>query len=128
MYYPLVERLLHRFSVAFLLGVSQLLPILLLVLLAHRTVAQDLTKLGPTRWEDWLALAALPLLSLAANAFSYLAIREKNASLVALLEISYPLFTILFAYLLFREFQLTTASTFGAILMLGGAALLALGK
>ena len=122
--YPLVEKLLEKFSVAFVLILSQLLPVLVILFLFPRQVAQDVTKLDQIDWDDWIGIAVVPVLSLVANGLSYLAIRHKNASLVAFIEIAYPLFTLIFAYLLFREFQLTAISMVGALLILVGVIVL----
>lgn len=49
-----------------------------------------------------------------------LSIREKNATMAAMIEITYPLFTALFAYLFFRETQFNTGTLAGALLILAG--------
>jgi drug/metabolite transporter (DMT)-like permease len=52
----------------------------------------------------------------------------KNPTLVSLIEISYPLFVIIFTWILFREFQLTPSTLFGAVLILAGVVILTLGE
>jgi drug/metabolite transporter (DMT)-like permease len=59
---------------------------------------------------------------------TYAAMSAKNPTLVSLIEISYPLFVIIFTWILFREFQLNTATLFGAVLILAGVAILVLGE
>src|SRR5690606_32944924 len=56
----------------------------------------------------------------------YIAIQMKNASLVGLIEITYPLFTLLFAYLLFRDVQITPWTAAGGMLILSGVAIIAM--
>jgi drug/metabolite transporter (DMT)-like permease len=55
--------------------------------------------------------------------FNALAINQKNATLASLLEISYPLFIILFTALFFREIHLDLVGMIGAILILLGCVL-----
>lgn len=50
----------------------------------------------------------------------YVAIARKNATLAALVEISYPFFVALFARLFFRETHLDPASLLGGLLIASG--------
>ncbi len=54
----------------------------------------------------------------------YSSISVKNASLSSLIEMSYPLFTVFFAWLFFREFHLNLTVAFGSLLILGGVAMI----
>ncbi|MEM6781384.1 MAG: EamA family transporter [Pseudomonadota bacterium] len=54
----------------------------------------------------------------------YFAIAEKNATLANLIEISYPLFTLLFAWVLFKEVQLNLYAGLGGLLIFSGIALI----
>jgi drug/metabolite transporter (DMT)-like permease len=56
----------------------------------------------------------------------YMAISMKNATLANIIEITYPLFTLLFAYIIFREIQLNIATMAGAGLVIAGVTLIAL--
>lgn len=47
-------------------------------------------------------------------------ISAKNATLASLIEISYPLFTFLFAWLIFNQIQLTYMTAAGAALIFAG--------
>jgi drug/metabolite transporter (DMT)-like permease len=51
-----------------------------------------------------------------------MAIGEKNATLASLIEISYPFFVAVFAWLFFRETQFTWPTVFGGVLILSGVA------
>lgn len=57
-----------------------------------------------------------------ANTFILLATRAKNATMAAMIEITYPLFTALFAYILFKETQVNAGTLAGAALVLSGVA------
>lgn len=66
-----------------------------------------------------LLIASVSVFMLA-ELFIALSIVSKNATLAGLIEISYPIFIALFAYLLFRETELNTGVAMGgAIIMLG---------
>lgn len=58
---------------------------------------------------------------------TYAAMGAKNPTLVSLIEISYPIFVVLFAWLFFGEMQLTTVTLCGGILVLAGIAVIILG-
>jgi len=60
------------------------------------------------------------LVLVVAEIFIALSITHKNASLAGLVEISYPLFIALFAFLLFKESQLTIPTALGGLLILSG--------
>lgn len=58
----------------------------------------------------------------------YLAIGEKNATVASLIEISYPLFVALFAWVFFRETQFNWQTAVGGGLILCGVAVVFLGN
>jgi drug/metabolite transporter (DMT)-like permease len=59
---------------------------------------------------------------------TYAAMGAKNPTLVSLIEISYPLFVVLFAWIFFREMQLNPRTLFGGLLVLFGVAVIVLGE
>lgn len=72
-----------------------------------------------------LMLAGLVALSGIIGMFLiYVAISYKNATLVNLIEISYPLFTLGFAWLLFKDIQINWTQAFGGLLVFSGIALI----
>lgn len=52
----------------------------------------------------------------------FLGIEQKNATLVSLIEISYPIFVCLFSFLFFKDMQLNWATATGAFLIFAGIA------
>ncbi len=59
-----------------------------------------------------------------ANYFIFVSISMKNATLTNLIEISYPVFTVLFSWLIFKEFHLNLATSLGALLIFSGVTLI----
>lgn len=58
------------------------------------------------------------------NLFIFKAINEKNATSANLIEITYPVFTALFVFLLFKEIQITIYTIIGAALIFSGVAVI----
>ena len=82
-------------------------------------VKQDVAVLTTNRNVLYIGIAAL-LSATAGNLFIALSIQAKNATFAALIEESYPLFTILFGYLLFKENYLTPGVAIGALMIIIG--------
>lgn len=57
-----------------------------------------------------------------ANVFILLSIKAKNATMAGMIEITYPLFTAIFAWVLFKEAQMTTGTLIGFVLIVTGVA------
>jgi drug/metabolite transporter (DMT)-like permease len=84
---------------------------------------QNWLKLG----ESWSVIGLLLLcllVSTGACVFNAFAINQKNATLASLLELSYPLFIILFTGLFFRQVHLNPISAAGAALVFFGCILI----
>ena len=54
----------------------------------------------------------------------YYSISMKNATLTSLVEITYPLFTAIFAYVLYREVQVNLWTAFGGLMIFSGITLI----
>jgi len=67
-------------------------------------------------------LAACVFIVMIANVFILLSIKAKNATMAGMIEITYPLFTALFAWALFKESQMTTSTFIGFALIVAGVA------
>lgn len=70
----------------------------------------------------FLIIAALCFV--AGNICIFTSVQLKNAALANIIEISYPFFTVLFTWLLFREFSLNPATIIGGILVMAGTGLI----
>jgi drug/metabolite transporter (DMT)-like permease len=55
---------------------------------------------------------------------TYQAVGAKNATLASMIEISYPLFVVIFTWLFFQEFQLNAMTCLGAFFVIVGVMLI----
>lgn len=123
-HYPLVDHALKKLSLPGVLLLTAL-PILLLALLAQRQLANDIGVLHAASWPERLLLMAPAFTSLLGSVLLFAAIGSKNATLASLIEISYPAFVALFAWLLFKEVHLTPSALLGGALVMTGVVLIA---
>ncbi|QKT04447.1 EamA family transporter [Ectothiorhodospiraceae bacterium 2226] len=124
-HYPLVEHALRKVSLAAVLLLTAL-PILAVAVIYRHNLARDLVLLGELDWRARLPIFALALTSLGGTVLLFTTIGNKNATLASLIEITYPLFIVLFTWLLFRQVHLTPAvAAGGALIMLGAALIIA---
>ncbi len=70
----------------------------------------------------WLAVAVAA--TTAGNFLIFLAIEGKNATLASLIEITYPFFVALFAWLFFRDVQLSWPTAMGGAFVLTGVTII----
>ena len=122
-HYPLIDFAMKRLSIYSVLLIS-VLPVLFLVPMFLRDLARDVDvfKLLPTN-EQWL-VAAIGLTSTLGAVLLYLSVNSKNATLASLIEITYPVFVVLFAYLFFRQVHVNTSVILGGLMILVGAGLI----
>lgn len=122
-HYPLLDFAMKRLSVYSVLLLS-VIPILLVMPLFLRELAADVDVFRslPTT-EQWIILA-VAITGTAGVILAYLSISNKNATLASLIEISYPIFVVLFAYLFFRQINFNLSVIIGGLLMLSGAAII----
>lgn len=123
-HYPLVDHALKKLSLPGVLLLTAL-PILLLSLLTLRQLHDDIGVLQASSWSERLLLLAPALSSLTGSVLLFAAIGSKNATLASLIEISYPAFVALFAWLLFKEMHLNANALLGGALVMSGVVLIA---
>ena len=94
--------------------------ILLLITLPfwYKTVISDIQNLLTTSNEVRVSVVLMMFTSILGTVAVYKAIHMSNATYASLIEIAYPIFVALFAYLIFKENHLTWE------VMLGGAFIL----
>jgi drug/metabolite transporter (DMT)-like permease len=119
--YVLDEQVYRHVSVPTTLAVHTLIISIVASLVAWRqgVVAADFNTILTSRRVAWL-FASCGLTFILAEFLISFSISAKNATLAALIEISYPLFTTLFAYLVFNEGQLNLGTSIGGFLIGGG--------
>lgn len=125
-HYALSGRALQTLSPAALMVVLSACQLVIFsgVVLASGTARQLAPRaLGPLAWQ----LAAIVALSAAANWCVGASIQGRNATLAGLVEMTYPLFTAAFAFLLFREIHVSPTSAAGGALVVVGLGLVVAG-
>ena len=124
--YTLVEKLLsYTFTTPFIMVAISLLQAALFGFFL--TVTGGWEKNFAVIRELPLAFYILILGGLAffvGNFLIFEAINLKNASYANLIEISYPLFTVLFSYLIFKNFEITVPAAIGGLLIFSGITLI----
>ncbi|MDV3239720.1 MAG: EamA family transporter [Gammaproteobacteria bacterium] len=126
-HYPLVDQALKKLSLPGVLVLTTL-PVLVLVPLFARQLRGDIGVLAAADWPSRLLLLAPAFTSVAGAVLVYAAIDAKNATLASLIEISYPAFVALFAWLMFRETHLNPGALLGGALIMTGVMLIARGN
>lgn len=122
-HYPLVDHALKKLSLVSVLLLTAL-PIVALALFFHRTLAADYAAWATLDTGPKVKVLALALTSLLGSVLLFLSIAGKNATLASLIEISYPVFVAMFAFVLFREIHVNTSVIIGGLLVFAGVALI----
>jgi len=122
-HYPLIDFAMKRLSVYSVLLLS-VIPVVLVMPVFTRQLGHDVEifRALPVK-EQWL-IALVGLTSTLGAVLLYVSINSRNATLASLIEITYPLFVVLFAYLIFRQYHLSLHVITGGILILLGAGLI----
>lgn len=125
LHYPLIEHALRRVSLPTVVLLTAL-PMALVALAFPARLHTDWRAVMQLPAGERALIAAIALTSLAGTVLLYLAVRGRNATLASLIEISYPAFVALFAWLLFRDWQLNSGVLLGAALVFAGTAIIIL--
>ena len=123
LHYPLIEHALRRVSLTTVVLLTAL-PMALVALAFPARLAADWRTVSNLPAGERLLIGAIALTSLAGTVLLYVAVRGRNATLASLIEISYPAFVALFAWVLFREWQVNAGVLVGAALVFGGTMLI----
>lgn len=105
------------------LGTVLSLPVYLLLVGSLGEAQRNLSILAGDRWLAFYALASA-LILVVGVLLVYGAIAGKNAALASFVEIAYPVFTVAFAWILFRDVQVTWLHVAGGLLVLAGVGLI----
>ncbi|HEV7449024.1 MAG TPA: EamA family transporter [Candidatus Paceibacterota bacterium] len=119
--YVLSEQIFKQISIPTLLTINAAIiaVVAFVASVATGNLKPDLAAIGSSNKLLGLIVAGA-LVLMVAEMFISLSITSKNATLAGLIEISYPLFIALFAYLLYKESQLTLPTAIGGLLILSG--------
>ena len=123
--YLFYEKILSRISVSTLYFIDLTIGAIVFLIFASLsgTFIKDLQMIQHSKNLLLLVLATV-ITSILANLFIALAIQSKNATLSTLIEISYPIFIILLAWILFKENNLTPSVILGGGLIFTGIAVI----
>ncbi len=121
-----LEKLLEKdFPVSLLMALESCLALPLFLGLSYiRGTAKFGFDMIKNNNDVVLLVFAVSASFLAATFFIFHSIQAKNATLAGLIEVSYPIFTILFTWLFFKQFHLNLYSGIGGVLILGGIAVI----
>ena len=122
-HYPLIDHALKKLSLFSVLLIT-VLPLLILVPFFSNDIAQDLKTFNQLPGFDKLAIASIAITSVLASVLLFMSINNKNATLASLIEITYPVFVVLFAFVIFRQIHLNASVITGGMLIMAGAALI----
>ncbi|MBI1216135.1 MAG: EamA family transporter [Alphaproteobacteria bacterium] len=121
--YVLYEQLLRTMSSAsaMLFSASGATLVYYLISYSRKTVGHD-WKLVTAGGRETMMIGGVILINALANLLLLMSMKEKNATVSGLVEISYPLFTALFAWMFLKENQMSPGTALGAVLILSGVA------
>lgn len=123
LHYPLIEHALRRVSLTTVVLLTAAPMALAALAFPARLMDDWRVFVALSAAERWL-IGAIAFTSLAGTVLLYLAVRGRNATLASLIEISYPAFVAVFAWALFRDWQLNTGVLVGAALVFAGTAVI----
>jgi len=127
--YVLNEQLYRHITVPTALAIGSLAAFAVMAVASAATgmLAKDVQTILASR--NVLVLTVVMILAfVTAELFIGFSISARNATLAGLLEISYPIFIALFAFLLFGQRQLTPSAVAGGLLIMSGVLVIAYGN
>lgn len=121
--YVLLDKLLKNIPIlAFMLASSCIMTVAVGTMAFFKLSPQDFSFVSDKK--ILLIFLATIFINITAWITTLLALQNTSASYVAFAEISYPLFTIFFLFLLFGENQFSWQSFIGGVLILAGSVVL----
>ena len=121
MSYVFSEQLYKHISVLTTLAIEMFVISLIIGVAAlwEGTLKTDLATIASSRLVIWLLVASIVTFLVGELGIGF-AISGKNATLAGLIEISYPLFIAIFAYLFFNESELNAGTSIGGAIVFAG--------
>ncbi|MBX2833492.1 MAG: DMT family transporter [Micavibrio sp.] len=124
--YALSEKFLHLgVSTPFFLGCLTIIsaPLYFILASGNGQISKSLEILGKDK-ASLLSFGFCILAYVIGNLCITYAIQLKNATYANLIEITYPLFTVLFSYIIYKNFHLNWTTAIGGLLILSGTLLI----
>jgi len=122
-HYPLIDHALKKLSLFSVLLLT-VVPLLLLAPFFSNDIIQDIKTFSQLYGFDKLAILSISITSVLASVLLFMSINNKNATLASLIEITYPVFVVLFAFVIFRQVHINASVIIGGLLIMSGAALI----
>lgn len=116
--YALLDRLLLSMPIVILCFASSIFNSIFFALMFWRWKYYVWFKKYFEQWNNLTLFLIVTVLFLVANALILVAIKSKNATVASLIEISYPIFVILFSYLFYKNIHLNLWTIIGWIMIL----------
>jgi drug/metabolite transporter (DMT)-like permease len=124
--YALAEKILHSISTVTLLALEMFAgAIFFIVIACFTTMKKDLNVLMTEPRVLWLTILEIAVV-IFASFFIVSSIRFKNATVAGIIELIYPLFTILFTWYLFHESHVNLPVIIGGSLIFIGVIVISL--
>ncbi len=125
--YTLDEQVYHYISVPTSLAILSFVccVVMLIISIAQGSFVTDVRTIMGSK-DVMILLFLLALVFTLAELFIGFSISSRNATLAAIIEIAYPLFTVLFGILLFKQNHLSTSIIIGGLMIAGGVAVISL--
>lgn len=123
--YTLSEKIYAKLSITSSLGITSVISGFLVLIFAYISggLGSDVSIALNSKRLLWLLVAETLALTFA-EIFIGLSITHQNATLAGLIEISYPIFIVLFTYLIFREAHINTGTIIGGLLIFSGVSVI----
>ena len=122
-HYPLIDHALKKLSLFSVLLLT-VVPVMLILPFFSDDISRDIRTFGGLPAGEKLAILSIGVTSVLASVLLFMSIGSRNATLASLIEITYPAFVVIFAWLLFRDMHLNASVVAGGLLIMSGAALI----
>jgi len=123
MEYSIAERIYKQVSIYTASFYICIVGTILSFILGYHDLKPDTTKIMETKDLSFWFIMFIVVGSIASLCISK-SVQLSNATVAALIEISYPMFTILFSYWLFKSVHVTKEVIFGSVLIILGIAVI----
>ena len=122
--YTLAERILSNISVTTLLAIEMFIGAIIFFIASLFLDIKNDIAIIISQPNMMIILIAEIIVVLSANALIAYSIQAKNATFAGLIEVMYPIFTIIFTWLIFKDNQISMKLLLGGGLIIAGATML----